>query len=179
MSHVYRHLYPQVYDWDNLLQAWRKARKGKRGKPPAATFEQNVGENLLALQAELQDKNYRPGRAVSRISSSEQRRRRHGAVHFRRGRTRRARPFGFPKTRRVCAWTRGVHGHHSQPDVVVPVPRVVPVPGGRLRPGPATRALGPGCCRDVLVVSCTFTCHPEFPIPPRAAAMVASSAPFQ
>ena len=25
MTHVYRHLYPQVYDWDNLLQAWRKA----------------------------------------------------------------------------------------------------------------------------------------------------------
>ena len=31
---VYRQLYPQVYDWENLLLAWRKARKGKRGQPP-------------------------------------------------------------------------------------------------------------------------------------------------
>lgn len=52
MGHFYRHLYPQVYDWDNLLLAWRKARKGKRGQPPAALFEQNAGENLLALQAD-------------------------------------------------------------------------------------------------------------------------------
>ena len=65
MTHVYRHLYSQVYDWDNLLQAWRKARKGKRGQPPAATFEQNAGENLLALQAELRDKSYRPGGYLS------------------------------------------------------------------------------------------------------------------
>ena len=65
MTHVYRHLYPQVFDWDNLLQSWRKARKGKRGQPPAATFEQNAGENLLALQTELRDKSYRPGGYLS------------------------------------------------------------------------------------------------------------------
>lgn len=65
MGHVYRHLYPQVYDWDNLLLAWRKARKGKRRRPPAALFEENVGEHLLAIQAELQAKTYRPGRYVS------------------------------------------------------------------------------------------------------------------
>jgi hypothetical protein len=49
---VYRHLYAQVYDWENLLLAWRKARRGKRGLPPAATFEMNVAENLLTLQRE-------------------------------------------------------------------------------------------------------------------------------
>lgn len=30
MSNFYRHLYPQVHDWDNLWLAWRKARKDKR-----------------------------------------------------------------------------------------------------------------------------------------------------
>ena len=47
MGNFYRHLYPQVHDWDNLLLAWRKARKGKRGLPPAATFEQDAAGNLL------------------------------------------------------------------------------------------------------------------------------------
>ncbi len=43
-------LYARVYDWDNLLLAWRKARRGKRGRPPAARFEQNAGEHLLEIQ---------------------------------------------------------------------------------------------------------------------------------
>ncbi len=33
---TFKHLYPQVYDWHNLYAAWRKARKGKRGRVPAA-----------------------------------------------------------------------------------------------------------------------------------------------
>jgi hypothetical protein len=28
----YRHLYPQITDFDNLYRAWRKARRGKRYK---------------------------------------------------------------------------------------------------------------------------------------------------
>ena len=51
-------LYPQVYARGNLLLAWRKARKGKRGRPPAATFEWNLAENLLTLQAELAAQSY-------------------------------------------------------------------------------------------------------------------------
>ena len=54
-------LYPQVWDWDNLLLAYRKASKGKRGKPPAAGFEYHLEDNLVQLQAELRDKSYRPG----------------------------------------------------------------------------------------------------------------------
>jgi RNA-directed DNA polymerase len=61
MGNVYRHLYPEVCAWDNLLLAWRKARKGKRSHPPAATFEQRAGEHLLEIQAELQSQTYRPG----------------------------------------------------------------------------------------------------------------------
>jgi RNA-directed DNA polymerase len=65
MGKVYRHLYGQVYAWENLLLAWRKARKGKRGQPPAARFEMNAAENLLAIQEELETKRYQPGAYVS------------------------------------------------------------------------------------------------------------------
>ena len=58
---TYDDLYPQVCTIDNLYQAWRKARKGKRGREPAAAFEFNVEENLLQLQVELQTKTYVPG----------------------------------------------------------------------------------------------------------------------
>jgi RNA-directed DNA polymerase len=54
-------LYAQVYDWDNLLLAYRKASKGKRGKAPAARFEYHLEDNLITLQEELRDKTYRPG----------------------------------------------------------------------------------------------------------------------
>jgi hypothetical protein len=58
---TYRHLYPQVYDWDNLYLAYRKARKGKRNHPPAAAFEYDQEANLLELQQELAEKSYTPG----------------------------------------------------------------------------------------------------------------------
>ena len=58
-------LYAKVYDWDNLLLAYRKASKGKRGKEPAAHFEYHLEDNLVALQDDLQAKTYRPGRYSS------------------------------------------------------------------------------------------------------------------
>lgn len=58
---TYRNLYPGVYAWDNLLLAWRKARKGKRGRAPAADFEFDLEENVLRLHEELRAKTYRPG----------------------------------------------------------------------------------------------------------------------
>ncbi|HSF80715.1 MAG TPA: RNA-directed DNA polymerase [Anaerolineales bacterium] len=57
----YRNLYPAVYDFENLYLAYRKARKGKRGKVPVAAFERVQEEELLALQAELRTKTYTPG----------------------------------------------------------------------------------------------------------------------
>jgi retron-type reverse transcriptase len=54
-------LYAQVYDWDNLLLAHRKASKGKRGKEPAARFEYHLEDNLIALHDEFRLKTYRPG----------------------------------------------------------------------------------------------------------------------
>ena len=54
-------MYPQVYDWVNLYHAYCKARKGKRGRIPAATFEYHLESNLVQLQIELREKRYAPG----------------------------------------------------------------------------------------------------------------------
>ena len=62
---THRNLYPQVCDWDNLYRAYRKARKGKRGRPPAATFEYYLEDNLVHLHEELVEKTYTPGAYTS------------------------------------------------------------------------------------------------------------------
>lgn len=46
-------MYPRIWSFENLYDAYRKARKGKRGRPPAASFEFNLERNLLQLQEEL------------------------------------------------------------------------------------------------------------------------------
>ncbi len=58
---TYRHLYPRVWDFENLYLAYRKARKGKRGREPAADFERVQDDELLRLQEELRSKTYCPG----------------------------------------------------------------------------------------------------------------------
>jgi RNA-directed DNA polymerase len=58
---TYRNLYAQVYAWENLELAYRYARKGKRAREPAATFEFDRERNLTELQQELRQKTYRPG----------------------------------------------------------------------------------------------------------------------
>ena len=58
---TYDNLYPQVCDFDNIYLAWRRARRGKRGRPPAATFEFALEENLIRLQQELTHKTSTPG----------------------------------------------------------------------------------------------------------------------
>jgi hypothetical protein len=54
-------MYDQLCSWDNLLWAYRRASKGKRGQSPAAIFEYRLEDNLLQLQRELQTQTYRPG----------------------------------------------------------------------------------------------------------------------
>jgi RNA-directed DNA polymerase len=58
---TYKHLYPQVCNFDNLLMAYYKARKGKRGKGHVAGFERKFEEQLFTLQSELKAKTYCPG----------------------------------------------------------------------------------------------------------------------
>ena len=54
-------MYSQLYSWDNLLLAYRKASRGKRGQANVAAFEHHLEDNLLQLQAELQTQSYQPG----------------------------------------------------------------------------------------------------------------------
>jgi len=54
-------MYQRLVSWDNLLLAYRKAAKGKRGQPNVAGFEYHLEERLLELQQELQNFTYRPG----------------------------------------------------------------------------------------------------------------------
>jgi RNA-directed DNA polymerase len=55
-------LWPRVTSFENLYEAFRRARKGKRGRPDVAAFEFDLEGNLLALQRELETERYRPGR---------------------------------------------------------------------------------------------------------------------
>jgi len=57
----YTNLYPQVCSWENLLLAYAKARKGKRGQTPAASFERKLEYNLIDLRNELVARTYQPG----------------------------------------------------------------------------------------------------------------------
>lgn len=57
-------LYSQVIDWSNLLLAYRKAAKHKRGKASAANFEHQLADHLLQLQDELAQESYQPGEYV-------------------------------------------------------------------------------------------------------------------
>jgi hypothetical protein len=61
MSQVFTDLYPQICSFENLYLAYRKARKGKRGKAQVAEFEYNQEEALLRLQEELASGSWQPG----------------------------------------------------------------------------------------------------------------------
>jgi hypothetical protein len=53
-------MYQEICSWENLRFAHRRASRGKRGREEAAAFEYNLADNLIALQAALEDRTYRP-----------------------------------------------------------------------------------------------------------------------
>ncbi len=58
---TYNNLFSQIYSFENLLHAARKARLGKRFQHYAGRFYANLEYELIALQNELQQKSYQPG----------------------------------------------------------------------------------------------------------------------
>jgi retron-type reverse transcriptase len=54
-------LWPQLVSFENLLLAYRKARRGKQHRDAVAAFSLKLEPELLRLQAELQSGGYRPG----------------------------------------------------------------------------------------------------------------------
>ncbi|MBX3050358.1 MAG: hypothetical protein KF753_02720 [Caldilineaceae bacterium] len=57
--------YADVYEWENLYSAWRKASRGKRGRAAAAAFEFRLEDNLFRLSTDLEDESYQPGGYVN------------------------------------------------------------------------------------------------------------------
>lgn len=57
---IYKNLYDHVCSLDNLILAWRKARKGKTKRHYVIMFEKNLVENLLRLHEELKSQAYKP-----------------------------------------------------------------------------------------------------------------------
>ena len=58
---TFKNLYRQVYTFDNLYEAARKARKHKRYKLYTLEFDRRLEENLWELHHELKDREYVPG----------------------------------------------------------------------------------------------------------------------
>ena len=54
-------IWPQVASFENLLLAYRQARRGKGRRPDVVRFALNLEKELLGLQRELRDDSYRPG----------------------------------------------------------------------------------------------------------------------
>lgn len=79
---TYKHLYPQVYDFENLYWAYRDARRGKRSAEAVAAFEYAEEDNLHQLQEELIAKTYQPG-AYRHFYIHEPKRRKISAAPFR------------------------------------------------------------------------------------------------
>ncbi|WP_104500350.1 reverse transcriptase/maturase family protein [Acinetobacter indicus] len=53
MTVTYNNLFSQIYDFENLYNAYLKARRGKRDRREVLKFELNLEENLIQLQNEL------------------------------------------------------------------------------------------------------------------------------
>ena len=57
----YDRLFDRIISFENLYEANRRARKGKRLTPNVLAFESDVEASLLDLKQELEDRTYRPG----------------------------------------------------------------------------------------------------------------------
>jgi retron-type reverse transcriptase len=60
MPHKLSNLWPQITEYDALLDAWREVRSGKGHKPVALRYESNLAVNLSRLETRLQDGSYQP-----------------------------------------------------------------------------------------------------------------------
>ena len=56
----YKDIYDKVISFENLIIAWKNARKGKTGKGYVIDFEKELFYNLMALHYELKYRTYRP-----------------------------------------------------------------------------------------------------------------------
>jgi retron-type reverse transcriptase len=74
--------FAQLCSWDNLVLAWRKAARGKRGTASVARFEYRAEEHLSELREHLLAGTYRPG-AYVHFHIKDPKRRKISAIRFR------------------------------------------------------------------------------------------------
>jgi len=60
MPKTYKNLYEKIYSFNNLVLAYKKARKGKTKKEYVIEFEKNLKDNLIKLHRELKEQTYKP-----------------------------------------------------------------------------------------------------------------------
>jgi len=51
-------LYEKIYEWNNLLNAFHKAKKGKSNNQEVLEFEYDLENRLIEIQKQLEDQNY-------------------------------------------------------------------------------------------------------------------------
>ncbi len=79
---TYKQLYQHIADYRRLLEAWKLTRRGKRFRPTATAFEQNLDTELARLYKELEAGTYQPGHYRS-FTVHDPKRRRISAAPFR------------------------------------------------------------------------------------------------
>lgn len=53
VAKTFKNLYPAIYDFENLLAAYERARQGKRSRPAVKRFHYNLESNLIDIQNHL------------------------------------------------------------------------------------------------------------------------------
>ena len=74
MGQLLQTMFEELSSWRNLLLAYSKAAKGKRGQAGAAAFEYRLEDNLLQIQRELRLQSYQPGGYASFLIHDPKRR---------------------------------------------------------------------------------------------------------
>lgn len=62
VAKTFKNLYPAIYDFESLLAAYERARKGKRSRPAVQRFHYNLEGNLIDIQNHLIWGSWRTGR---------------------------------------------------------------------------------------------------------------------
>ncbi len=83
MPKTFGQLYDQLCRFEHLLEAYRRARRGKRARPDVAAFEFCYEDHLHQLAAELRDGSYQPGAYRSFVVVESGKRRVISAAPFR------------------------------------------------------------------------------------------------
>jgi len=64
---TYKNLYEQIYDFENLHQAYLMARRNKRFREGVLAFSANLEENLIDLQNHLMHQSYKVGNYIEKL----------------------------------------------------------------------------------------------------------------